>query len=112
MSDAKYDWKRLRSPPIHMFEFNRLIIDEFTYSKDRNYASAVAIPARKKWILSGTPPLNDFADVKSFTPFLGVNIGVDEEEYGKCDNERLRVIHRERTGTSRSCWVMSCFDNG
>ncbi|PGH36533.1 hypothetical protein GX50_00569 [[Emmonsia] crescens] len=91
------DWKKMRSPLIHMFEYNRLVIDEFTYSKDRNYSSVLAIPARSKWILSGTPPLNDFADVKSFSPFLGITLGVDDDERGKTENERLRTIQREQT---------------
>ncbi|KAK2879373.1 hypothetical protein FQN49_000940 [Arthroderma sp. PD_2] len=91
------DWKNVRSPLLHMFEFNRIVIDEFTYSKDRNYAAALTIPSRKKWILSGTPPLNNFADVKSFSPFLGINLGIDEEDGRKIENERLKTIQRERT---------------
>ncbi|EFQ99013.1 DNA repair protein rad8 [Nannizzia gypsea CBS 118893] len=91
------DWRSVRSPLLHMFEFNRVIIDEFTYSKDRNYAAALAIPSRKKWILSGTPPLNNFADVKSFSPFLGINLGIDEDDGRKVENERLRAIQRDRT---------------
>ncbi|EDN07154.1 predicted protein [Histoplasma mississippiense (nom. inval.)] len=42
------DWKRMRSPLIHMFEYSRIVIDEFTYSKDRNYSSVLSIPARSK----------------------------------------------------------------
>ncbi|KAL2374928.1 hypothetical protein RJ035_003387 [Blastomyces gilchristii] len=91
------DWKRMRSPLIHMFEYSRIVIDEFTYSKDRNYSSVLAIPARSKWILSGTPPLNDFADVKSFSPFLGITLGVDDEEGRETENERLRTIQRDQT---------------
>ncbi|PGH06832.1 hypothetical protein AJ80_08105 [Polytolypa hystricis UAMH7299] len=94
---CKSDWTKLHSPLIHMFEFNRLVIDEFTYSKDRNYSSALAISARKKWILSGTPPLNDFADVKTFSPFLGISLGIDDNERAKPENERLRTIQRELT---------------
>lgn len=97
LQNCKNDWKRMKSPLIHMFEFNRIVIDEFTYSKDRNYTSILAIPARKRWILSGTPPLNDFADVKSFSPFLGITLGVDDDER-RSENERLRAIQRERTG--------------
>ncbi|KMP00941.1 hypothetical protein CIRG_01081 [Coccidioides immitis RMSCC 2394] len=97
LQDAKYDWKRVRCPFVHMFEFNRLVIDEFTYSKERNYSTVLAIPARSKWILSGTPPLNDFADVKSFSPFLGINLGIDEDDCRRTDNERLRAIQRDRT---------------
>ncbi|KAI5302822.1 hypothetical protein KEM56_000322, partial [Ascosphaera pollenicola] len=95
---ARNDWRHLKSPLLHMFEFNRIIIDEFTYSKDRNFTATLAIPARKKWILSGTPPLNDFADVKSFSPFLDVTLGEDDEDSNiKPENERLRVMQRERT---------------
>ncbi|KAI5294006.1 hypothetical protein KEM52_004868 [Ascosphaera acerosa] len=95
---AARDWRNLKNPLLHMFEFNRIIIDEFTYSKDRNFTATLAIPARKKWILSGTPPLNDFADVKSFSPFLDVALGEDDEDTSnRPENERLRVMQRERT---------------
>ncbi|KAK2793657.1 hypothetical protein FQN51_001169 [Onygenales sp. PD_10] len=97
LQKSQNDWRNLQSPLIHMFEFNRIVIDEFTYSKDRNYSSVLAIPARSKWILSGTPPLNDFADVKSFSPFLGITLGVDDDERGKTENERLRTLQREQT---------------
>ncbi|WEW57992.1 hypothetical protein PRK78_003459 [Emydomyces testavorans] len=99
LHDAKHDWKRLRNPLIHMFEFTRLVIDEFTYSKEKSFSAVLAIPARSKWILSGTPPLNDFADVKSFSPFLGIHLGVDEDDVKRTDNERLKTIQRDRTGT-------------
>ncbi|KAF3480333.1 uncharacterized protein GIQ15_05680 [Arthroderma uncinatum] len=97
LQDSGEDWKSVRSPLLHMFEFSRVIIDEFTYSKDRNYAAALAISSRKKWILSGTPPLNNFGDVKSFSPFLGINLGIDEDDGRKVDNERLKTIQREKT---------------
>lgn len=96
--DAKHDWKRMRNPLVHMFDFTRVIIDEFTYSKERSYTAVLSVPARSKWILSGTPPLNDFADVKSFSPFLGINLGIDEDDVKRTDNERLKTIQRDRTG--------------
>lgn len=92
------DWRQVKAPVLHMFEFGRIVIDEFTYSKDRSYSSSLAIPARTRWILSGTPPLNNFADVKSFSPFLGINLGIDDDDNRRADNERLRTIQRERTG--------------
>ncbi|PGH01037.1 hypothetical protein GX51_05473 [Blastomyces parvus] len=97
LSNCNGDWRKMRSPLIHMFEYSRIVIDEFTYSKDRNYSSVLAIPARSKWILSGTPPLNDFADVKSFSPFLGITLGVDDEEGRETENERPRAIQRDLT---------------
>ncbi|OJD11036.1 hypothetical protein AJ78_08115 [Emergomyces pasteurianus Ep9510] len=95
------DWKGIRSPLIHMFEYSRLVVDEFTYSKDRNHSSVLAIPARRKWIISGTPPLNDFADVKSFSPLLGITLGVDDDERARTENERLRTIQRGSNRNSR-----------
>ncbi|ODH45084.1 hypothetical protein ACO22_00379 [Paracoccidioides brasiliensis] len=97
LRNSRNDWRKMHSPLIHMFEYSRIVIDEFTYSKDRNYSSVLAIPARSKWILSGTPPLNGFADVKSFSPFLGITLGVDDEESGKTENERLKAVQREQT---------------
>ncbi|KAI5284114.1 hypothetical protein KEM55_001204, partial [Ascosphaera atra] len=95
---ARNNWAHMKSPLLHMFEFNRVVIDEFTYSKDRNYTAVLALPARKKWILSGTPPLRDFADVKSFSPFLDVALGMDDDDEGsKPENERLRIQQRDRT---------------
>ena len=99
LTQAKNDWTSVKNPLVHMFEFNRVIIDEFSYlPKTHIYASALAIPARKKWILSATPPLNDFAGVKTFAPLLGVNLGIDDEGDYRGDNERLKVEQAWKTG--------------
>jgi hypothetical protein len=96
--DAEFDWRETRYPLVHMFEWNRVIIDEFTYTKDRAYPSMIAIPTRKRWILSGTPPLSSFADVKTYSPLLGVQLGIDEDGFRSSKNARLNAIIRERTG--------------
>jgi len=69
-------------PLLHMFRFNRLVVDEYHYmytSKEgSNHTIATAIksiPAVKRWILSGTPPLANFSDVSQTASFLGVKLG-------------------------------------
>lgn len=67
-------------PVLHAFSFNRLVIDEFTYADSEKLGLFFALQARSKWIISGTPPLNDFAGVNTISPFLGVHLGIADDE--------------------------------
>lgn len=95
---GKKNWKMTRSPLLHMFEFNRVVVDEFTYAGNRSYITLVALRSKAKWILSGTPPLNNFADVKTISPFLGINLGVDDDGSAKQGNTRLKELQQGRSG--------------
>ncbi|KAI9927688.1 hypothetical protein MW887_003309, partial [Aspergillus wentii] len=91
------DWEIVKTPLLHAFSFNRLVIDEFTYANPERLAPLLSLKAHSKWILSGTPPLNDFADVKTIAPFLGIHLGVDDDEEGQSQNKRLKVICKQRS---------------
>ncbi len=90
------DWKSLQFPIPHMYRWNRLIVDEFSYllkdpdeAFDRSgkklsyreyspaFTAATRLQAEKRWVLSGTPPLRDFVDVNMIASFLGLKLGVD-----------------------------------
>lgn len=85
------NWKSLQFPVLHMFRWNRLVVDEFSYllikeddsrkASYRDYSpaftSVVGLQAEKRWVLSGTPPLRDFLDVKRIALFLNVTLGID-----------------------------------
>ncbi|KAL5459268.1 hypothetical protein PMIN06_002932 [Paraphaeosphaeria minitans] len=74
-------------PLLHMFRFNRLVVDEYHYlnvhqkeqkKANDNLLSSVsikAIAAHKRWVLSGTPALGSFADVDNISSFLGIHLG-------------------------------------
>lgn len=74
-------------PLLHLFRFNRVVVDEYHYlnvgQKDYkkaqgNLLSSVGIKtisAHKRWILSGTPALGSFADVDNIASFLGIRLG-------------------------------------
>ncbi len=36
------------------------------------------LSAHAKWLLSGTPPLHCFADIKSMAELIGVHLGIDD----------------------------------
>jgi hypothetical protein len=95
---ANQDWTSIKNVLLHMFEFNRIVIDEFTYVNERRIATVLTLKSRSKWVLSGTPPLNGFTDVKSIAPFLSINLGIDEEEPSNPQHARLATIKRERSG--------------
>ncbi|PYH96052.1 putative C-5 cytosine-specific DNA methylase [Aspergillus ellipticus CBS 707.79] len=90
------DWRTVKSPLLHAFSFNRLVIDEFTYANAERLGPLFALKARSKWVLSGTPPLNDFADVNTIAPFLGVHLGVDDDDV-QSQNKRLNILCNQRS---------------
>ncbi|KAJ5170138.1 C-5 cytosine methyltransferase [Penicillium coprophilum] len=96
---ANQDWHTVKAAFIHAFSFNRLVIDEYTYAGEDKQASLLSLQARSKWILSGTPGLDEFADIKSIARYLGLHLGVDDD--GDCDkptqNSRLRNIRKNHT---------------
>ncbi|KAL4878957.1 hypothetical protein BJY04DRAFT_229492 [Aspergillus karnatakaensis] len=95
--NQEQDWATVRGIPLHAFAFSRLVIDEFTYVNTERLAQLLALQSRTKWVLSGTPPLNDFADVNTIAPFLGVHLGIDEDGELHTQNRRLKAIHRQRS---------------
>ncbi|KAL4896868.1 hypothetical protein BDV59DRAFT_209394 [Aspergillus ambiguus] len=94
--DGTRVWTDVKAPILHAFLFQRLVIDEFTYADSERLGPLLSLQARSKWVLSGTPPLNDFADMKTISPFLGIHLGVDEDDE-QSQNKRLKALHRQRS---------------
>ena len=97
------DYRKLRCPPLELFEWSRCVLDEFTYVKAQDRMALMHFKARCKWVLSGTPPHGSFEDVKSIAQFLGVHLGVDETphaSYGKGDVTTAEAFHSFREARS------------
>ncbi|USP75190.1 uncharacterized protein yc1106_02464 [Curvularia clavata] len=69
-------------PLLHLFQFNRIVIDEYHYlnntRKLESHMIATAIrliSAHKRWVLSGTPALTNFSDVNQIASFFGISLG-------------------------------------
>ncbi|KAJ4356253.1 uncharacterized protein N0V89_004284 [Didymosphaeria variabile] len=79
--------RRSSVPLLHLFRFNRIVVDEYHYlnvhQKDQkktheNLLSSVGIKtiaAHKRWVLSGTPALESFSDVDNIASFLNIRLG-------------------------------------
>lgn len=66
----------MKSPPIEMFCFNRVVVDEYTYLTGRAKAVVTTgLRAVNRWCLSATPPLSSFEDIKTIASVLHVNLG-------------------------------------
>jgi hypothetical protein len=80
LSDAKVqkDWKQMCCMPLEGFHWARVVVDEFTYLKERDRDVVLQLKSSFRWCLSGTPPVKDFDDVKGVASFLGVHLGVNE----------------------------------
>ncbi|KAJ5921180.1 C-5 cytosine methyltransferase [Penicillium verhagenii] len=98
--DSKGFWK-MKHPLLHAFHFNRLVIDEYTYVGEDKHLSMQELSARSKWILSGTPAIRDFADIKSIARYLGLHLGVDDDMDVPSNNERLKLTKRNQTSVEK-----------
>ncbi|CAE6412947.1 unnamed protein product [Rhizoctonia solani] len=80
--EVRQDWKQMRSPPLETFHFKRLVVDEYTYLDGKAHAVVTRLKADNNWVLSGTPPIHDFAAVKTIAVFLGLHLGIDDDSIG------------------------------
>ena len=95
---GKKYWTAMKCPLFELFEFSRIVVDEYTYVTGQESLSIPKLKAKSRWILSATPPLRDFADVKCISKFLGVNLGVDDLTPGVIKAANIKALEKERTG--------------
>ena len=80
----------IHGPPLEMFNWKRLVVDEFTYLQAVDRTVVLSVVAHSKWCLSGTPPLGVFGDIKTAASLIGVNLGRDESP-SHCRKEMTQV---------------------
>jgi hypothetical protein len=93
---AKRDWKQMQAPPLEMFHFARKVVDEYTYLDGKIHSFVTRLSADRHWVLSGTPPIHDFAAVKTIAAHLNLHLGIDDDNEGKS----IEVKKRRREQTS------------
>jgi hypothetical protein len=94
---SRKKWTYVQSPLLQLFQFNRLVVDEFTYVKAESHTCISSMASTYRWVLSGTPPLSDFADVKSMAVFLGIHLGVDDDSLGAIKGRNIKLLRKDRT---------------
>ncbi|WVQ80273.1 hypothetical protein IAT38_002378 [Cryptococcus sp. DSM 104549] len=88
---VRKDKDHLSSPVLHMFRFRRVIADEFTYLEKRGLAALLRLTSCYKWVLSGTPPVNDFSSIRSITAFMGIHLGITDDGEGDSQAQKARA---------------------
>ena len=88
---------------LHMFDFYRVVVDEYTYVDDNQQVDKLSsfintIKARSRWVLSGTPNIHDFGDVQNLARFLACNLGVVDDAAGVLKGASIKHIRDHRTG--------------
>ncbi|OCH91470.1 hypothetical protein OBBRIDRAFT_812104 [Obba rivulosa] len=92
---VKKDWTQMKAPPLEMFHFSRKVVDEYTYLDGKILAMVTNLTAERHWVLSGTPPVHDFAALKTISAFLDLHLGVDDDGENQAIVKKRR---REQTG--------------
>ena len=93
---VKENWRKMQAPPLEMFYFERLVIDEYTYLEGKILSLVTKLTATRRWVLSGTPPIHDFASLKTIAAFLDIHLGVDDD--GEGHSAQVKKRRREQTG--------------
>lgn len=97
-SSVKKNWREMQAPPLEMFHFHRLVIDEYTYLDGKTHSLITNLQATCRWVLSGTPPVHDFPSLKTIAVFLDVHLGIDDD--GEGQSAQVKKRRREQTGKS------------
>lgn len=61
-------------PLLQMFQYRRLVVDEFPYLRDQVVSCIIHLSAERRWMLSGTPPLHNYISISYMAKLLGTAI--------------------------------------
>ncbi|GAA6033422.1 hypothetical protein JCM8097_006743 [Rhodosporidiobolus ruineniae] len=100
--EVRKDWTQMKCPPLAMFSFARVIVDEFSYTEGAALVGVHSCRGRARWILSGTPPLDDFSHIKFIADMLHINIGCDDDNEGTHVAVKTRIEERTAAEKFRS----------
>ena len=90
-------------PLLHLFKFNRIVVDEYHYlndEKNKNFLSAISvkkIAAHKRWVLSGTPAMANFSDIDQIASFLGISLGRTFLGDGTITTQAEKLVKADQT---------------
>ena len=92
-SRVKGDYIKMKCPPLEMFFWKRVVIDEFHYLAEKSDRARVltlvlGLKSLFRWCLSGTPPHANFDDAQQLANLLGIHLGKVELLPGMKNNRR------------------------
>ncbi|MCJ1397910.1 hypothetical protein MMC11_001106 [Xylographa trunciseda] len=96
----------LTGPLFQMFRYHRIVVDEYTYASSKECDFLRSLTASSRWILSGTPALDNFADVKALATLIGVTLRAEDdvEDVSKSQNRTTAEIFRSLCDDRSQGW--------
>ncbi|KAI4715878.1 hypothetical protein E4T48_07929 [Aureobasidium sp. EXF-10727] len=82
---------------LEMFQFNRLVVDEFSYTEPHELIMYCNINATKRWALSATPRLKDTYDVSRMAKFLGLELPIGASAPGLLSSANMSALRKDMT---------------
>jgi len=103
------DLGEMKCPPLELFCWNRVVIDEFHYLSQKQDRARVltlilGLKSNYRWCLSGTPPHGSFDDVSSLAKLLGIHLGVNDTgvaKGGRGSGSRSKAADKDKTSTEK-----------
>jgi site-specific DNA-cytosine methylase len=96
--NVKHDYTKIENwALLEMFRFNRLVVDEFSYTEPRDLVMYCNIKADKRWALSATPKLKDTYDVSRMGRFLGIKLPVGASGPGLLSSTNMSALRKDMT---------------
>ena len=102
LSDATKDYKRMLAPPLEMFHWSRIILDEYTYIDGIDLSMISRLSAARIWALSGTSPTADFHALKSIARLLSIHLGI----YDTGEVKSKTILRKYTEESSRACYYV------
>ncbi|KAL8930440.1 MAG: hypothetical protein Q9208_000624 [Pyrenodesmia sp. 3 TL-2023] len=87
----------MKNPILQMFHFRRVVVDEVTYVDDNAHTLIADMEAPHRWVISGTPKLGDFMDIKGLAAFIKFELGEDDDTPGIMKAYNVRKLRKQRT---------------
>ena len=108
-SKVQKDLGAMKCPPLELFCWNRVVVDEFHYLSQKQDRARVltlvlGLKSNFRWCLSGTPPHKDFDDVSSLARLLGIHLGVKEsgvKKGGRGSAARGAAAEKDKTNLEK-----------
>lgn len=96
---TKRDYTQMLAPPLEMFHWSRIIIDEYTYLDGKLLSLISRLTTERIWVLSGTSPTKDFPALKTIARFLDVHLGI----YDDGESKSKAALKKHVDESSREC---------
>jgi len=99
---AEGTFEDVECPSLEIFKWRRVIGDEHQhYEQYVKIYFSQGLQAGSRWILSATPKMDDFADIRNMMRMVNVDIGIDDDAPGVLNGDTITEMRKLMTFVER-----------